>query len=168
MERDTREPIDLGPYLDGLFKRPKPSLGLARSDGLQLLYPGKEHTVIGEMGSGKSWFAAGSCAQRAGQALLILDILPRTRNSGRRATTDQGVDAARHCATSVQLRRTLRHHPRHNHLTAADESHDDRCGRPLPSPSAPSAPGSPAGCRFRPDRRRLCRAKPVTRAWRAA
>jgi hypothetical protein len=56
-ERDSWEPIDLGPYLDGTHERPEPSVGLARKDGLQLLYPGKEHAVIGEMESGKSWFS---------------------------------------------------------------------------------------------------------------
>lgn len=54
--RDSWKPIDLGPYLRGEIRRPEPSLGMARSDGLRLIYPGKEHAVIGEMESGKSWF----------------------------------------------------------------------------------------------------------------
>ncbi len=54
---DSWSPIDLGPYLDGTVTRPEPTVGLARSDGLQLIYPGKEHSVIGEMESGKSWFS---------------------------------------------------------------------------------------------------------------
>jgi hypothetical protein len=59
---ETWRPVDLGPYLRGEVKRPEPSVGLARADGLRLLYPGKEHTVIGEMESGKSWYAAASVA----------------------------------------------------------------------------------------------------------
>lgn len=55
--RDTWEPMDLSPYLDGTYERPEPAIGVARSDGLRLLYPGKEHSVIGEMESGKSWFS---------------------------------------------------------------------------------------------------------------
>lgn len=51
------EPMDLGPYLDGTFERPEPTVGVARADGLRVLYPGKEHSVIGEMESGKSWFS---------------------------------------------------------------------------------------------------------------
>ncbi|MQY04126.1 DnaB-like helicase N-terminal domain-containing protein [Actinomadura macrotermitis] len=55
-------PVDLGPILRGDHERPAPSVGLARSDGLRLLYPGKEHTVMGAMESGKSWFSTASCA----------------------------------------------------------------------------------------------------------
>ncbi|MGH8866648.1 MAG: AAA family ATPase [Actinomycetes bacterium] len=58
---ETWQPIDLAPYLRGDRTRPEPSVGLRRADGLRLLYPGKEHTVIGEMESGKSWFAS-ACA----------------------------------------------------------------------------------------------------------
>lgn len=56
-ERDSWQPIDLGPYLRGEIVRPEPTLGMARVDGQRMLYPGKEHAVIGEMESGKSWFA---------------------------------------------------------------------------------------------------------------
>jgi hypothetical protein len=56
-ERDSWAPVDLGPYLDGTYERPEPTVGLARKDGLRLLYPGKEHAVIGEMEAGKSWFS---------------------------------------------------------------------------------------------------------------
>ena len=35
----------------------EPTIGVTRQDGLRLLYPGKEHTCIGEMESGKSWLA---------------------------------------------------------------------------------------------------------------
>lgn len=57
---DTWKPIDLGPYLRGEVERPEPIRGLARSDGIRLLYPGKEHSIIGEMESGKSWFLLAS------------------------------------------------------------------------------------------------------------
>lgn len=53
----TWEPVDLGPFLRGEVEPPEPSVGLARSDGLRLIYPGREHAVIGETESGKSWFA---------------------------------------------------------------------------------------------------------------
>jgi len=53
---DSWAPIDLGPHLRGEIKPMEPSIGVSRTDGLRLLYSGKEHTVIGEMESGKSWF----------------------------------------------------------------------------------------------------------------
>jgi len=59
---DSWSPIDLGPYLRGEVKRPEPTVGLVRDDGLRMLYPGKEHSVIGEMESGKSWFSLGCAA----------------------------------------------------------------------------------------------------------
>ena len=55
-EPDSWAPIDLGPYLRGEIRPAEPSIGVSRTDGLRLLYPGKEHAVIGEMESGKSWF----------------------------------------------------------------------------------------------------------------
>jgi hypothetical protein len=58
----TWEPIDLGPFLDGTHTQPDPTLGMSRSDGLRLIYTGKEHAVIGEMESGKSWLLAGCAA----------------------------------------------------------------------------------------------------------
>lgn len=54
-------PVDLGPYLRGEVVRPVPSVGLARSDGVRMLYSGKEHSVLGEMESGKSWWCS-ACA----------------------------------------------------------------------------------------------------------
>lgn len=56
------QPVDLGPILRGEHKRPEPAVGVMRSDRLQFLYPGKEHSVIGEMESGKSWFCLACCA----------------------------------------------------------------------------------------------------------
>jgi len=60
-ELDSWRPLDLGPYLRGEIERITPTIGIYRSDGMQLLYPGKEHTCIGEMEAGKSWFAL-ACA----------------------------------------------------------------------------------------------------------
>jgi hypothetical protein len=71
---DSWAPVDLTPYLDGKIARPEPTVGLARSDGLRLLYPGKEHTVIGEMESAKSWFACGCCAEELTNGNRVLYI----------------------------------------------------------------------------------------------
>ena len=54
-------PVDLGPYLRGEVKPAEPSVGWPRADGVKLLYPGKEHSIFGEMESGKSWFLC-ACA----------------------------------------------------------------------------------------------------------
>lgn len=73
-ERDSWTPIDLTPYLDGTHQRPEPTIGIARQDGLRLLYPGKEHAVIGEMESGKSWFSLACVAAEllAGQTVVYI------------------------------------------------------------------------------------------------
>lgn len=49
--------VDLGPYLDGTYKAPEPIVGAKRNDGVQLLYPGRWHTVVGLTEAGKSLFA---------------------------------------------------------------------------------------------------------------
>lgn len=67
-------PVDLGPYLRGEIIRPEPTLGIARNDGLRLVYPGKEHAVIGEMESGKSWFALACCAAEMADNRLVIYI----------------------------------------------------------------------------------------------
>jgi hypothetical protein len=62
---DIRDPwaaADLGPYLRGEVRRPTPTVGIRRADGLPMLYPGKDHSIIGEMESGKSWVALASSA----------------------------------------------------------------------------------------------------------
>jgi hypothetical protein len=57
-ERTTWEPIDLGPWLRGDIAPPQPpSVGARRSDGIQLIYPGREHALVGETESGKTWLA---------------------------------------------------------------------------------------------------------------
>jgi hypothetical protein len=73
-EPTTWEPVDLGPYLRGEITQPRPGLGMARSDGLRLLYPGREHVILGETESGKTWFALGCVAAEllAGNTVLYI------------------------------------------------------------------------------------------------
>ncbi|WP_234808623.1 hypothetical protein [Mycolicibacter terrae] len=68
------QPMDLGPYLRGEIRRPTPELGPPRSDGLRFLYPGKEHAIIGETESGKTWFALGAAAveMKAGRDVVYI------------------------------------------------------------------------------------------------
>jgi hypothetical protein len=61
-EPTTWEPIKLGPWLDGDTEAPKPSHGIKRTDGVQLIYARREHTFLGETESGKTWFALGCVA----------------------------------------------------------------------------------------------------------
>lgn len=56
-EPTTWEPMPLEPWLSGEQQRPAPTVGLTRTDGQRLIYPGREHAVVGETESGKSWFA---------------------------------------------------------------------------------------------------------------
>ncbi len=56
------DPIDLGPYLDGTYQPPRPTL-LSRQDGQPLVYPGRVHWLSGEPEAGKTWVAALACAQ---------------------------------------------------------------------------------------------------------
>jgi hypothetical protein len=67
-------PHDLNPYLDGTVKPVEPTVGIERTDGLRLIYPGKEHAIIGEMESGKSWMALACVAEeiKAGNAVVYL------------------------------------------------------------------------------------------------
>lgn len=73
-DEDTWAPVDLGPYLDGTVSAPQPAVGIVRSDGARFLYPGLEHAVIGEMESGKSWFALACAAAelRAGNRAVYV------------------------------------------------------------------------------------------------
>ena len=70
----TWEPIDLGPYLAGTIVTPTPTLGMVRSDGVRFIYPGREHAVLGETESGKTWFALGCVVAElmAGHRVLYL------------------------------------------------------------------------------------------------
>lgn len=56
-EATTWEAIDLSTWLDGSRETPQPAVGISRTDGIKLLYPGCEHTVFGETEAGKSWLA---------------------------------------------------------------------------------------------------------------
>ncbi|RIQ21260.1 hypothetical protein DY240_15675 [Jiangella rhizosphaerae] len=70
----TWRPVDLGPFLRGEVERPEPTVGISRADGLRLLYPAREHMVIGEMESGKSWLALASVSAEltAGNRVLYI------------------------------------------------------------------------------------------------
>jgi hypothetical protein len=61
-EPTTWEPLNLTPWMNGEITQPEPSLGARRSDGVCLLYPGREHAVLGETESGKTWLALGCVA----------------------------------------------------------------------------------------------------------
>ncbi|AGZ51095.1 hypothetical protein PJK45_17885 [Mycobacterium kansasii] len=73
-EPTTWSPVDLGPYLRGEIERPQPSLGITRSDGLRLIYPGREHAVLGETESGKSWFALACAAAELATGAYVVYI----------------------------------------------------------------------------------------------
>lgn len=67
-------PIDLGPYLRGERVQAEPTVGLCRSDGVRMIYPGKEHSIIGETESGKSWFATASAATEMQNGNVVVYI----------------------------------------------------------------------------------------------
>jgi hypothetical protein len=73
-EPTTWEPLDLGPYLRGEITQPRPEVGIERSDGLRLIYPGREHAILGETESGKTWLALGCVAAEllAGYRVLYI------------------------------------------------------------------------------------------------
>ena len=48
--------------MNGNITQPQPTLGITRSDGLRLIYPGREHAILGETESGKTWLALGCVA----------------------------------------------------------------------------------------------------------
>lgn len=73
-ERDSWSPLDLGPYLRGEITRPEPTIGVYRRDGVRFIYPGKEHSVIGEMESGKSWFALACVAAELDAGNVVVYI----------------------------------------------------------------------------------------------
>lgn len=70
----TWGPVDLGPFLRGEAPQPRPTVGIRRSDGQQLLYPGREHAVLGETESGKTWLALACVAAEivAGHRVLYI------------------------------------------------------------------------------------------------
>lgn len=70
----TWEAMDLGPYLRGEVEAPKPTVGLSRSDGLRMIYPGSEHAILGETESGKTWFTLGCVAAELIKGAHVLYI----------------------------------------------------------------------------------------------
>lgn len=73
-EANSWDPQDLYPYFDGSLQPEVPTVGLVRADGLSMLYRGKEHTVIGEMESGKSWFSLACCLAEINKENPVLYI----------------------------------------------------------------------------------------------
>ena len=71
----TWAPVDLGPYLDGTYVPPTPTL-LPRTDGVHLLYPGLVHSLHGESESGKSLIMQSEIVRAitAGLPVLMLDF----------------------------------------------------------------------------------------------
>jgi hypothetical protein len=71
----TWEPVDLGPYLRGEVEPPRPpNIGIHRSDDIQLCYSGREHAVVGETESAKTWLALGSVAAELGAGHHVVYI----------------------------------------------------------------------------------------------
>ena len=62
-EESSWKPVDLTPFFDGSYVKPKATLFL-RSDDEGLLYPGRVHSFYGESESGKSWLAQIVVAQQ--------------------------------------------------------------------------------------------------------
>lgn len=95
-EPTTWEPVDLGPHLRGEIVRPEPSIGITRSDGQRGIYPGREHAVVGETESGKSWFASACTAAELAVGNHVVYIHYEENDPG--STVERllllGVDAA--------------------------------------------------------------------------
>lgn len=91
----TWEPIDLGPYLRGEIKPPTPTVGVHRTDGHQLLYPGLEHAVIAHTGAGKTWFALACVTAEllAGNTVVYLHFEESTPASTVERLQRTGLDA---------------------------------------------------------------------------
>lgn len=69
----TWHPVDLGPYLDGTWEPPEPTL-LRRDDGRMALYPGSVSDIHGPSGSGKSWIALLAVLQALADSLAVVYI----------------------------------------------------------------------------------------------
>ena len=70
----TWKPVDLSAALAGENTQVTPEIGLVRADGHALLYAGKEHTIIGEMESGKTWIALACAAAELNKGGRVLYI----------------------------------------------------------------------------------------------
>jgi hypothetical protein len=73
-EPTTWEPIDLEPCLSGEKTQPQACLGIYRSDGVQLIYPGREHAVLGDTESGKTWYALGCVVSELNRCNTVVYI----------------------------------------------------------------------------------------------
>jgi hypothetical protein len=73
-EPTTWEPVDLEPCLTGQKTQPEPTLGMYRSDGVQLIYPGREHVVLGDTESGKTWCALGCVRAELNRGCTVVYI----------------------------------------------------------------------------------------------
>src|SRR5262249_34025289 len=74
-EPTTWEPVNLEPCLNGEKTQPQPCLGMRRDkDGVQLIYPGREHAVLGDTEAGKSWFALGCVVAELNQGRTVVYI----------------------------------------------------------------------------------------------
>lgn len=64
--------VDLGPFLDGTYVPPMPSVGGERDDCRRLLYPSRWHSVVGLTAAGKSWLGLWHAAEtmRAGGTVV--------------------------------------------------------------------------------------------------
>ena len=74
-EHSSWHPVALDAYLDGTAIVTLPSL-LRRSDGANLLYAGKVHSIYGESESGKSWIVQHAAAQEinAEHGVIYIDF----------------------------------------------------------------------------------------------
>jgi hypothetical protein len=73
-EPTTWEPVDLGPYLSGEIVQPEPGIGFRRTDGIRLIYPGREHVVLGDTESGKTWYALGCVVAEIMKGSIVVYI----------------------------------------------------------------------------------------------
>lgn len=75
VESSSWQPVDLTTVLDGTYTPPAPTVG-ERDDGVGLWYPGRQHAVIGETESLKSWLAQlGAVTElKRGNGVLYIDF----------------------------------------------------------------------------------------------
>jgi hypothetical protein len=73
-EPTTWEPIDLAPFLSGEIRQPRPTIGAVRTDGQRFMYPGREHAVLGETESGKTWLALACVAAELAAGHRVLYV----------------------------------------------------------------------------------------------
>lgn len=82
--------VDLSTILDGTAEVVTPTIG-QREDGAGLFYPGREHSIVAETESGKTWFMLAACKTEMDRrnAVLYMDfeddasgIVPRLINMG--------------------------------------------------------------------------------------